>query len=90
MNAPVHAFVFDAYGTLFDPLSFRERADEFFPGHGAELCQLWRAKQLEYSWLRTLMQRYQDFWGITEEALAFACETLQLSCSEQKRAELLV
>jgi len=89
MNAPIHAFVFDAYGTLFDPLSLRKRADELFPGRGAELCQLWRAKQLEYSWLRTLMQRYRDFWQITKDALAFACKALQLSCTEQQRDDLL-
>ena len=89
MNAPIHAFVFDAYGTLFDPLSLRKRADEFFTGRGAELCQLWRAKQLEYSWLRTLMQRYRDFGGITGDALAFACQALQLSCTEQQRDELV-
>ena len=49
MNAPIQALVFDAFGTLFDPLSIRTRAEEFFPGHGDLLCQLWRAKQREAS-----------------------------------------
>lgn len=89
MNAPIHAFVFDAYGTLFDPLSVRTRAEELFPGRGAELCQLWRAKQLEYSWLRSLMQRYQDFWSITGDALAFACRALRIPCNPQQRDALL-
>jgi len=51
----VRALVFDAYGTLFDPFAVRIRAEELFPGNGTALSQLWRAKQLEYSWLRTLM-----------------------------------
>jgi 2-haloacid dehalogenase len=89
MSAPIHALVFDAYGTLFDPLSIRTRAEEFFPGRGDQLCQLWRAKQLEYSWLRTLMQRYKDFWTITADALAFACLATRISCSAQQRDALL-
>ena len=89
MAPPVRALVFDAYGTLFDPFAVKTRAEELFPGNGAALSQLWRAKQLEYSWLRTLMGRYENFWKITEDALLFACHTLRLSCDEHQRKQLM-
>jgi 2-haloacid dehalogenase len=85
----VRALVFDAYGTLFDPFAVRTRAEELFPGNGAALSQLWRAKQLEYSWLRTLMGRYENFWKITEDALVFGCRTLHLSCNEHQQKQLM-
>lgn len=89
MLSPIRALVFDAYGTLFDPFSVRGLAEQLFPGQGAALSQLWRSKQLEYSWLRTLMGRYDNFWKITEDALSFSCRSLGLSCSEQQRHALM-
>jgi 2-haloacid dehalogenase len=89
MAPPVRALVFDAYGTLFDPFAVKTRAEELFPGNGAALSQLWRAKQLEYSWLRTLMGRYENFWKITEDALVFSCRTLKLSSDEHRRKQLM-
>ena len=89
MNPSIQVFVFDAYGTLFDPHSIRTLAEALFPGHGAALSQLWRAKQLEYSWLRTLMHRYEDFWSVTRDALGFSCHSLQLPCTEKQRDSLL-
>lgn len=66
------AYVFDAYGTLFDVhAAVRRNADAIGP-QGQALSELWRAKQLEYSWVRTLMGAYQDFWQLTEQALDFA------------------
>ncbi|MFZ2101555.1 MAG: haloacid dehalogenase type II [Oricola sp.] len=66
------AFAFDAYGTLFDVHSaVRKHADALGPA-GKTLSDLWRAKQLEYSWIRSLMGSYTDFWRLTEEALDFA------------------
>ena len=73
---PPRAFVFDAYGTLFDVHSVVELCDKLWPGKGLLLSQLWRAKQLEYSWLRSLMRRYQDFSKVTEAALGYACAAL--------------
>ena len=75
------AFVFDAYGTLFDVHSVAARCESSWPGKGAALSQLWRAKQLEYTWQRSLMQRYVPFSTVTREALAYACETLKLELS---------
>jgi 2-haloacid dehalogenase len=89
MAPPVRALVFDAYGTLFDPFAVKIRAEELFPGSGAALSQLWRAKQLEYSWLRTLMGRYENFWRITEDALTFACRALKISCDADQRTQLM-
>jgi 2-haloacid dehalogenase len=74
----VDALVFDAYGTLYDVHSVVQRCEGFFPGAGARLSQLWRAKQLEYTWLRSLMRRYAPFSTVTREALAYACEALSL------------
>ena len=66
------AYVFDAYGTLFDVhAAVRRHAGEIGPD-GQLLSEIWRAKQLEYSWVRTLMGSYQDFWKLTELALDFA------------------
>ncbi len=66
------AFVFDAYGTLFDVhAAVRRHAGEIGPD-GQALSEIWRAKQLEYSWVRTLMGAHQDFWQLTEQALDFA------------------
>jgi len=89
MAPRVRALVFDAYGTLFDPFAVKTRAEELFPGNGAALSQLWRTKQLEYSWLRTLMGRYENFWKLTEDALVFACRALRLSCDEHQRKQLM-
>src|SRR5689334_17511458 len=75
------ALVFDAYGTLFDVHSVVSRCEACWPGKGAQLSQLWRAKQLEYTWQRSLMQRYAPFSTVTREALAYACEALGLELS---------
>jgi 2-haloacid dehalogenase len=80
-DARPEAFVFDAYGTLFDVHSVVARCESCWPGKGAQLSQLWRAKQLEYTWQRSLMQRYVPFSTVTREALAYACEALALELS---------
>jgi len=70
------AYVFDAYGTLFDVHSaVRRHANAVGPA-GALLSELWRTKQLEYSWVRTLMGAYADFWQLTEQALDYALARL--------------
>lgn len=66
-------FVFDAYGTLFDVSSLQPRVEARCPGYGTVVTQLWRLKQLEYSWLRTLMgEPFVDFWTVTRQSLQFA------------------
>jgi 2-haloacid dehalogenase len=72
------AFVFDAYGTLFDIHSVVLGAANHIPGDLQALSRLWRQKQLEYTWLRALMERYQDFWEVTEAALRSAARQLEV------------
>ena len=81
--------LFDAYGTLFDVYSIRALAEELFPGQGAALATLWRDKQIDYTRLRTLSDRYVDFLTVTEEALRYSCDRLRLVLSEDKCRRLL-
>jgi 2-haloacid dehalogenase len=83
------AMVFDAYGTLFDVHSVVARCESCWPGKGAPLSQLWRAKQLEYTWQRSLMQRYVPFSTVTREALAYACEALGLALDRAREEALM-
>jgi 2-haloacid dehalogenase len=70
MATPV--FVFDAYGTLFDVhAAIARHRDEIGPD-ADRLSELWRAKQLEYTWTLTLAGRYADFWSLTQQALDYA------------------
>ena len=74
----IQACVFDAYGTLFDFASAAARCPDIPEDRRAALTTLWRDKQLQYAWLRTLENRYADFWQVTGEALDFALESLDL------------
>jgi 2-haloacid dehalogenase len=82
------AFVFDAYGTLFDVHSAVARVAERIGPEAPRLSDLWRTKQLEYSWVRTLMSSYSDFWRLTEEALDFALAKFP-AVGQGVRSELL-
>jgi 2-haloacid dehalogenase len=77
----IKAFVFDAYGTLYDVQSVAGIIDRAFPGHGDYITQAWRMKQLEYTWLRSLMGTYDDFWAVTRSSLAYTLKTLGLEAS---------
>ena len=88
MKAVPQALVFDAYGTLFDVHSVTRLADSLFPGRGAALSQAWRAKQLEYTWLRSLMGRYDDFNAVTADSLDWSLESLGLPAGDSDRAAL--
>src|SRR5438045_461581 len=74
----IKAVVFDAYGTLYDIQSVAAITDEAFPGYGEIITQIWRMKQLEYTWLRSLMRRYEDFSVITRESLTYTLRCLGL------------
>ena len=74
----IQAVVFDAYGTLYDVQSVAAVTEESFPGYGEIITQIWRIKQLEYTWLRSLMRRYQDFSAITRDSLAYTIRVLGL------------
>jgi 2-haloacid dehalogenase len=68
----IRAFVFDAYGTLFDVHAAIARQRARIGPDADRLSELWRTKQLEYAWNLTLRNRYEDFWTLTERALDFA------------------
>ena len=89
MAREVSALVFDAYGTLFDVHSVTRVADTLFPGKGAALSAAWRTKQLEYTWLRSLMGRYEDFSRVTLASLEWAFESLGLEAGDADRRALL-
>jgi 2-haloacid dehalogenase len=74
----IKAVVFDAYGTLYDIQSVAAVTEEAFPGYGEIVTQIWRIKQLEYTWLRSLMRRYQDFSVITRDSLVYTLRVLGL------------
>ena len=67
----IKAIVFDAYGTLYDVQSVADVTEDAFPGYGEIITQVWRIKQLEYTWLRSLMRRYRDFSEVTRDSLAY-------------------
>ncbi len=89
MPGKYRGFIFDAYGTLLDVHSVVKAAAEGLSGDLEALSQLWRQKQLEYTWLRALMGRYEDFAKVTEDALRAALAQLQIAAAEPKIAELL-
>jgi 2-haloacid dehalogenase len=81
--------VFDAYGTLFDVFSVAQKCETAYPGKGGEISKIWREKQLEYSWLRTLMKQYKNFFQITEDSLRYALEALGLPYDENTIADIM-
>jgi len=85
---PATAFVFDAYGTLFDVHAAIARHRNEIGPDADRLSELWRAKQLEYSWTLTLADRYLDFWSLTQQALDHAFARVP-SADRRLRAKLL-
>jgi 2-haloacid dehalogenase len=84
----IRGYVFDAYGTLFDVHSVVE-AGRAITSDPAALSIMWRQKQLEYTWLRSLMGRYADFWLVTEAALRYTIRRLGLVASEDEVRRLM-
>lgn len=84
----IRAVVFDAYGTLFDVQSVFGATEAAFPGHGEAITQIWRLKQLEYTWLRSLMGAYADFGAVTRDSLAYTLEALGLAAAPGRVAEI--
>ncbi len=85
MRHTIRACVFDAYGTLFDFASAVKRCDALPDDRRVELTALWREKQVQYTWLRTMQGRYTDFWSVTEDALEFALDSLNLASPTLRR-----
>jgi 2-haloacid dehalogenase len=83
------AYVFDAYGTLFDVHSVVLRGGHGITADLQALSTLWRQKQLEYTWLRSLMEHYADFWDVTEAALHAAVRQLRIEATEAQLDRLM-
>lgn len=84
----IGACVFDAYGTLFDFNAAATRFEAELGGKAAKLSEIWRAKQLQYTWLRSLVDDYADFWTVTGEALDYALDAVDIN-DEEVRSKLL-
>jgi 2-haloacid dehalogenase len=82
------AIAFDGF-VIIDPRPVATRAEEVFPGQGGRLMEVWRSRQFEYTWLRTLSRHYADFWEITQEALTFAAKAMKLDLTTDKRDRLM-
>jgi len=82
------AIAFD-YFVIFDPNSVIPEVDKAFPGKGAEFTKLWRAKQFDYCFLRTITNRHADFSKVTEDALVYTAEEMKLELSPEIRKRLL-
>lgn len=89
MPAKPRAIVFDAYGTLFDVHSVVLSGGHGINGDLQALSRLWRQKQLEFTWLRALMERYEDFWWITEAALRSTVRQLSLDITDPQLNKLM-
>ena len=82
------AVAFDGLA-VFDLRPIGSRVEAVFPSRGAELTAVWRTRQFEYTWLRTLTGTYTDFWHITEDALLYAARSLKLELTEERRQEIM-
>lgn len=87
-RAKIKAVAFDGF-PIIDPRPVFAKAEEIFPGKGLELGNVWRTRQFEYTWLRTMTGNYADFWRVTEDSLAFAAKLLKIELSADQRDQLM-
>lgn len=83
------AIGFDVYGTLVDPQAMRTQLEAIAGNRAGQMAQLWREKQIQYTFRRALMQKYEDFDVCTEQALTFAASSLKLNLRDEDRAKLI-
>lgn len=84
----IKACVFDAYGTLFDVHSAVGKYSDRLGDVSEQVSNIWRTKQLEYTWLRSLMKKHADFWQITQDALDYALDVYRIT-DKQLRDDLI-
>ncbi len=84
----IKAVAFDAFPVL-DPRPVFALVDQLYPEKGPELSSLWRTRQFEYTWLRTMSRRYADFWQTTDDALVIAAKSLKLELTPDKHSRLM-
>ncbi|HEY8006844.1 MAG TPA: haloacid dehalogenase type II [Methylocella sp.] len=82
------AIAFD-YFVIFDANSIIPSIEKVFPGKGADFAKMWRTKQFEYSFLRSITNRHADFFKVTEDALVYTAEAMKLDLGSEARRELL-
>lgn len=87
-QAGIRAIAFDGF-TIIDPRPVAARAEALFPGQGKDLMAAWRAQQFGYAWLRTMGDRYLDFWQVTQDALDASASALDLPLAPGARDELM-
>jgi 2-haloacid dehalogenase len=84
----IRAVAFDGFPIL-DPRPVFSLVDQLYPDKGVELSNIWRTKQFEYTWLRTMSRRYADFWLVTNDALVFAAKSLKVELPPENRSRLM-
>ena len=89
MKPSIKAFIFDVYGTLFDVHSIKKLCNDLYPGKGDGISQSWRAKQIEYFFLRQLMGNYEPFLKITKDALKYAIKEHHEDLHDAKEKQLI-
>jgi 2-haloacid dehalogenase len=87
-HRPISAVVFDALA-LFDLRPLAKIAVQLYPEEGAALLQMWRGRQFEYQWLRSLGNRYVDFWQATQDSLTYAARQVGVTLGTEARNRLL-
>ena len=87
-KSKIRAIAFDAF-PIFDPRPVSALAEELYPGRGSTLSDEWRVRQFEYTWLRTAAGRYTDFWHVSQDALVFAANKVNLLLTPEKRERLM-
>jgi 2-haloacid dehalogenase len=88
VGAKIKGIAFDGL-TVFDLRPIAALGERIFPGRGEEMGVLWRTRQFEYTWLRTIGHQYVDFWQVTEEALVFSCKSLKLELTKADSDRLM-
>ena len=81
----IKAIIFDAYGTLFDVNSAAEKCKDQLGGKWEKFSNYWRTTQLEYTWLRSLMNKHKNFWQITEDSLNKSMKVFKIDSSMKKQ-----
>jgi 2-haloacid dehalogenase len=87
--APRYKAVAFDYFVIFDPNSVVATAEKVFPGKGMDFTKAWRAKQFEYGFLRSITDRHEDFFKVTEDAMTYTIENMGLQVTDAQRKELL-
>jgi 2-haloacid dehalogenase len=83
------ALAFDMYGTLVDPIRIWQQLEKYIPGDARRVAEIWRQKQLEYTFRLTAMERYEDFEQVTRKALDYALATTEHSLEAQQKNSLM-